>query len=83
MSELMMPSRPVLPAHRLREIAVAAQADPRTVRRVWLRLPTRGIIRERIEQALANAGFEAPTPEKARVRSRGVVGDEGKAARAA
>jgi hypothetical protein len=41
-----------LPAHIAREIAVAAQADPRSVQRVVAGQPTKGAIRDRILRAL-------------------------------
>lgn len=50
-----MQSKPThrhLPAHVAREIAVAAQADPRSVQRVVSGLPTKGAIRDRILRAL-------------------------------
>jgi hypothetical protein len=45
------PSRK-LPAHVLRAIAVAAEADPKTVQRVMAGRPTRAATRDRILRAL-------------------------------
>ncbi len=49
-----------LPARRLRELAVEAEADPRTVERVLLgKSPSSGA-RDRIERVLRKAGIAFP-----------------------
>ena len=48
-----------LPAHVVREIAVAAQTDPRTVANVVAGRPTRAATRERIVAALAERDAKA------------------------
>jgi hypothetical protein len=57
-----------LPLHRLREIGVAANVDPRSVERVLLGLPTRGMVRERVELALVEAGLWPPLAGGVRTR---------------
>lgn len=50
-----------LPAHVERKIAVAAECDPRTVRRALLGLPVRsGMTLERIRRALRELGRGDP-----------------------
>ena len=49
---------PALPAHKVRKIACAAEADPRTVYKVINGEPTRHQPRERVERALKAAGLE-------------------------
>jgi hypothetical protein len=44
-----------LPAHKLRELAVEAHADPRTVQKVYAGLPVRGAVVERVKAALRAA----------------------------
>ncbi len=46
-----------LSAHEVREIAVASQTDPRTVKRVLEGKPTKDMARGRIEMALRAAGL--------------------------
>ena len=46
-----------LPAHVRRRVAVAAEADPRTVDRVCAGLPVRGAVGERVAKALAGLGL--------------------------
>jgi len=41
-----------LPAHLLRLVAVAANCDPRSVRRVLLDLPTAPSVRDRVARAI-------------------------------
>ena len=41
-----------LAAHEIREVAVAADADPRTVRKLLLGEPVQALARRRIERAL-------------------------------
>lgn len=41
-----------LAAHEIREVAVAAEADPRTVRKLLLGEPVQALARRRIERAL-------------------------------
>lgn len=48
-----------LPAHALRAVAVAAQADPATVRRVLRGERVRGMVAERIRVALAERETKA------------------------
>ena len=47
-----------LPQHVVIRIAAAAGADPRTVRKFCEGAEVRGLVRERIEKALATAGIE-------------------------
>jgi hypothetical protein len=56
---LALEQRP-LPLHRLRQVAVEASTDPRTVERVLRGKPTRGLQRERIELALIKLGIPLP-----------------------
>lgn len=44
---------PTLPAHELREIAVLAECDPRTVNKALLGLPVSPLTLKRIRRALA------------------------------
>jgi len=53
-----------LPAHIAREIAVAAQADPRSVQRVVSGLPTKGAIRDRILRVLHDRGALDPKSDR-------------------
>jgi hypothetical protein len=46
-----------IPAHQLRAISVAANVDPRTIRRVVAGKPTAGCVRARIVEAIRAAGF--------------------------
>jgi hypothetical protein len=50
-----IPSR--LPESKLREVAVAASADPRTIRKVLRGEPTRLLVRERILAAIEALGL--------------------------
>lgn len=53
-------------AHQVRQIAVKAEADPGTVKRVLLGLPTRQMPRERILRAMRELGLlESPEPRRA------------------
>lgn len=45
-------TKPQLPAHEIREIAVAAEVDPRTVRKFMLGVAVLPLPRRRIERAL-------------------------------
>jgi hypothetical protein len=49
---------PTIAAHEARKVAVAAECDPRTVRRVVAGLPTKGLQRERVLRALKDTGLE-------------------------
>lgn len=53
-------------AHTLRELAVSAPADPRTIRRLLLGKPTAAMARARIEAALRNAGLAGLIPGAAK-----------------
>jgi len=57
----MLPTR--LPAHKLRAVAVKAQVDPRTVRRVLAGRPTREICAERVRGAISDLGLGESSPE--------------------
>lgn len=48
------------PLHKLREIAVAASCDPRTVARVLEGKSVRAMVRERVEAALEKLGMQTP-----------------------
>jgi len=50
-------SEPTITPHRLLVIAVAADTNPRTVKRVIEGKPTRPSLRERIEKALRAEGL--------------------------
>lgn len=52
-----------IPASTLRELAVAASADPRTVRRVLLGERVRGMADDRIRRALVERGMPVPIPD--------------------
>ena len=47
-----------VPAYQIRAVAVDAQVDPQTVRRVLMGLPTRPACRARIVTALARIGVQ-------------------------
>ena len=49
--------RRMLPNHELRKVAVAAEADPRTVRKFIKGEPVQGLVGERIRRALNEAGW--------------------------
>jgi DNA-binding LacI/PurR family transcriptional regulator len=51
-----------LPQHQVLEVAVRAQADPRTVRRVVAGQEVRASVKERIERAIRELGFGAAPP---------------------
>jgi len=51
------------PHHVVIRIAAAAGADPRTVRRVLNGEDVRGLVRERIDKALKDAGLARATTE--------------------
>ena len=51
-----------LPAHLERALAVAADADPRTIRRFLAGQPVRGLSSERIARALRKLGIQQPLP---------------------
>jgi hypothetical protein len=57
MSAAEQPPRPKLPSHRIRAVAVAAEADPRTVRRLIAGERVLPMQRERIERALHQLGL--------------------------
>jgi hypothetical protein len=50
----------VLPGHEIARLAVTAEVHPRTVRRVLLGLPTKPIVRARIERVLRAKGISIP-----------------------
>jgi hypothetical protein len=54
------PSTPKIDKSRLRQLAVAASCDPRTIQRVLAGESVRGMSRERAEAALRAAGFQVP-----------------------
>ena len=56
-----------LPSHRLREIAVAAEVDPRSVAKFLRGQFTQEMVRSRIERALRARGLDALIqPERGR-----------------
>ena len=54
----------ILTGHELRPIAVAAEVHPRTVRRVLLGLPTKPIVRARIERVLRTNGVSTGVADR-------------------
>ena len=54
----MRSSSPKLPAHVLREVAVAADTDPRTVAKFVAGEKIRGLCAKRIERALRARGLQ-------------------------
>lgn len=51
-----------LPEHVRRRIAVAAEADPRTVKKFCDGIPIKGLVGDRIARALRKEGFLPATP---------------------
>lgn len=51
----------MLTQHEIRRIAVTAETDPRTVRRVLTGMPVQGLSRMRIERAMRELGIVTPT----------------------
>jgi len=48
---------PIVEAHDVRRVSVLAEVDPRTVRRVIDGLPTKAVVRGRVNRALKDAGL--------------------------
>ncbi len=55
-----------IPHHVVIRIAAAAGADPRTVRRVLNGEDVRGLVRERIDKALKDAGLACEKTDEGR-----------------
>jgi hypothetical protein len=47
-----------LPEHQVRALSVAAEVDPRTIKRYLAGAATQGLQRDRVERALQAAGLE-------------------------
>ncbi len=63
-----------LPSYEARILAVAAEADPRSVQRVVRGAPTKDVVRVRIERALEALGYSitiGASGERVVVRARG------------
>lgn len=58
------PSGRHLPAHQLREVAVASGRDPRTVARFLRGLPVRGLAAAAIARALTDLGLAEPEEKR-------------------
>lgn len=55
--------RPGVDAATLRELAVAASCDPRTIARVLAGADVKGVVRARIERVLRERGLRPPGRE--------------------
>lgn len=62
---------PWLRAAMVRRLAVAADADPRTVRRYLIGCPIRGMVAERIRRAVLRNGIPVPLMDRAPTQARG------------
>ena len=45
---------------QVRELAVAAECDPRTIRKILAGEPGKGVVRERVERVLRERGVKFP-----------------------